>query len=86
MGVVDVVGGTNADWVLVAEASIKNRQYFLEVGRVGHTQAVEAIGDGVVHVLEGVHGEVVLVEAFLGDEAVHVEGAREGGAVGLIAD
>jgi hypothetical protein len=65
---------------------IKKGQYFLEVGRIGHAQAVEAIGDGVVQVLQGVHGEVVLVEAFLGDEAVHVEGAREGGAVGLIAD
>ena len=69
---VDVVGGTNSYLFLVANDIVKNRQYFLEVGRIGHAQAVEAIGDGVVHVLQGVHGEVVLVEAFLGDEAVHV--------------
>jgi len=65
---------------------IKQGQYLLKARGEGHAQAVETIGDGVVQVLQGVHGEVVLVEAFLGDEAVHVEGAREGGAVGLIAD
>ena len=71
---------------MVANDIVENRQYFLEVGRIGHAQAVEAIGDGVVQVLQGVHGEVILVESFFGDEAVHVEGAREGGAVRLIAD
>ena len=83
---VDVVGGTNACLFLVANDIVQQREYLLKTRGESHTQAVEAIGDGVFHVLEGVHGEVVLVEAFLGDEAVHVEGACEGGAVGVIAD
>ena len=48
MCVVDVVGATNSYLFLVANDIVQERQYFLEVGRVGHTQAIEAIGDSVV--------------------------------------
>ncbi len=86
MCVVNVVGGINSYLFLVANDIIKNRQYFLEVGRIGHAQAVEAIGDGVVQMFQRVHGELVVMNAFLRNEAVHVEGAREGGTMGLIAN
>ncbi len=86
MCVVNVVGGTNSYLFLVANNIVKNRQNLLKARGEGHTQAVKTIGDGVVHVLQSVHGELVLVEAFLGDEAVHIKGAREGSTLRLIAD
>ena len=86
MCVVDVVGGTNACLFLIANDMIKNGQHLLKARGEGHTQAVKTIGDGVVHVLQSVHGELVLVEAFLGDEAVHIKGASEGSTLRLIAD